>query len=72
MTVALSDRRRGVANFRTDTEVASRATVNIAPSAVPEAGSTFCLLLCGGLILCALSVFGRVRSRQDSAVRINC
>jgi len=54
MTVALSDRRTGVANFRTDTEVASRVTVDIATSAVPETGSTFCLLLCGGLILCIL------------------
>ena len=54
MTVALSDRRTGVANFRTDTEVASRVTLDIATSAVPETGSTFCLLLCGGLILCIL------------------
>jgi hypothetical protein len=54
MTVALSDGRTGVANFRTDTEVASRATVDITPSAVPETGSTFCLLLCGALILCVL------------------
>jgi len=53
MTVALSDRRTGVANFRTHTEVASRVTLDIAPSAVPETVSTFWLLLCGGLILCA-------------------
>jgi hypothetical protein len=54
ITVALSDERSGVANFRTDNEVASNATVDIAPSAVPETGSTFWLLLCGGLILCRL------------------
>ena len=59
MTVALSDRRTGVANFRTDTEVASRVTLDIAPSAAPEAGSTFWLLVCGGLILCALDALLR-------------
>jgi hypothetical protein len=55
ITVALSDGRTGVANFRTDTEVASRATVDIAPSVVPETGSTFWPLLCGVLICCILS-----------------
>jgi hypothetical protein len=54
ITVALSDGRTGVANFRTDTEVASRATVDIAPSVVPETGSTFWPLLCGVLICCIL------------------
>ena len=59
MTVALSDRRTGVANFRTDTEVASRVTLDIAPSAVPETGSTFWLLLCGAMVLCALDALLR-------------
>ncbi len=53
ITVTLSDGRTGVANFRTDTSVASTATVHIAPSVVPETGSTLTLLLCGGLIVCA-------------------
>ncbi len=53
ITVTLSDGRTGVANFRTDTSVASNATVHIAPSVVPETGSTLTLLLCGGLIVCA-------------------
>ena len=66
MTVALSDRRTGVANFRTDTEVASRTTVDIAPSAVPEAGSTFWLLLCGVLILCALDFAASERWRRQA------
>ena len=66
MTVALSDRRTGVANFRTDTEVASRATVDIAPSIVPEAGSTFWLLLGGGLILCALDTLLRISGLKAS------
>ena len=66
MTVALSDRRTGVANFRTDTEVASRTTVDIAPSAVPEAGSTCWLLLCGGLILCALDFAASERWRRQA------
>jgi hypothetical protein len=69
MTVALSDRRTGVANFRTDTEVASRATVDIAPSVVPETGSTFWPLLCGVLICCILSAplrtTGKRLSRDD-------
>ena len=66
MTVALSDRRTGVANFRTDTEVASRTTVDIAPPAVPEAGSTFWLLLCGVLILCALDFAASERWRRQA------
>jgi hypothetical protein len=66
MTVALSDRGTGVANFRTDTEVASRATVDIAPSTVPEAGSTFWLLLGGGLILCALDTLLRISGLKAS------
>jgi hypothetical protein len=56
ITVAISDGRTGVANFRTDTEVASNATVDIAPSAVPETGSTFWPLLCAGLILIILNI----------------
>ena len=59
MTVALSDRRMGVANFRTDTEVASRTSVEIAASAVPETGGGCWLLFCGGLILCALDALLR-------------
>lgn len=55
ITVTLSDGRTGVANFRTDTSVASTSTVEIASTAVPETGSTFWPLLCGGLILCVLN-----------------
>ncbi|PYK43629.1 MAG: hypothetical protein DME46_07380 [Verrucomicrobia bacterium] len=54
MNIGLSDGRRGVTNFRTDTEVASRVTLEIGPSVVPETGRTIWLLLCAGLILCAL------------------
>jgi hypothetical protein len=61
ISVALSDGRTGVANFRTDTEVASNAIVDIAPSAVPETGSTFWLLLSAGLILCHLKHRGNQR-----------
>lgn len=63
ITVTLSDGRTGVANFRTDTSVASNATVHIAPSVVPETGSTLTLLLCGGLIVCACH-FARIGARS--------
>jgi hypothetical protein len=65
ITVALADGRVGTANFKTDTEVASNATVDIAPS-VPETGSTFWLLLCGGLILCALNTLLRISGLKPS------
>jgi hypothetical protein len=66
MTVALSDGRMGVANFRTDTEVASRVTVDIGPAVVPETGITFWLLFCGGLILCALDTLSRISGLKPS------
>jgi hypothetical protein len=66
MNIGLSDGRTGVANFRTDTEVASRATVDIGPSVVPETGSTIWPLLCAGLILCALDTWSRVSGPQAS------
>ena len=60
MNIRLSDGRTGVANFRTDTEVASRATVDIGLSVVPETASTIWLLLSAGLILCALDTLPRI------------
>jgi hypothetical protein len=54
ITVALSDGRTSAANFRTDTEIESKATVEIAPSAVSESGTTFWPLFCAALMLCHL------------------